>query len=87
MVEKVLAGIGLAACVLVLLGMAIGAGRRARLRAAWLRTWHWRRNRATARREAERAIERLRRPVVDRDGNVYRPKSFTRKADRERRRH
>jgi len=75
MIEKVFAAIGLAACVLMLLGMALGATRRQRLRAALLRLLHWRRDRAAARREAERAIERLRRQV-DRDGNVYRPKSF-----------
>lgn len=75
MVEKILAGIALAVCVVMLLGMAIGPVRRARLLGALARLRHWRRHRADARREAQRAIERARRQV-ERDGNVYRPRQF-----------
>jgi len=83
--EKWLAGIALAACVVYLLGMLIGERRVARLRAAgyrvrtaWRRLVAMPRSRRAARREAEKAIERARRKV-ERDGNVYRPKSFERK--------
>lgn len=75
MVEKLLAGLGFAVCVVLLLGMVIGPARRQRLRAGVDRVRHWRRHRDLARREAERAIERARH-AVERDGNVYRPKSF-----------
>lgn len=78
MVEKLLAAAGLFACLLTLLWMALGPRRRARLRATLMQLLHWRRNRAAAQREAEQAIARVRRSV-ERDGNVYRPKSFDRR--------
>ena len=86
MVVHVLAGLGLAVCLLLLLDMAIGARRRALVR-AWLRLlWqrlrhlpHWQRNRKTAHTEAAQVIERAKRAVVEREGNVYRPRSFDRR--------
>jgi len=78
MVEKWLAAIGLLVCVGMLLGMALGSRRRARLLAAVRGVAAWPEKRRAARREAERAIERARRSV-ERDGNVYRPKSFDRR--------
>lgn len=78
MVEKLLAGIGLAVCVVLLLGMVIGPARQRRVIALFDRLRHWRRHRVLARREAELAIERARR-AVERDGNVYRPKSFSKR--------
>lgn len=75
MVEKLLAVIGLVACLVLLLGMAIGPARRRRVQALFDRVRHWRRHRDHARQEAAQAIERARR-AVERDGNVYRPKSF-----------
>ncbi len=76
MVEKVLAGIGLAVCMALLLWTLLGARRRDALRQAARRGLRWRSHRRQARLEAEQVIERARRPIVDRDGNVYRPKSF-----------
>jgi hypothetical protein len=92
--EVLLAAIGLAACVVMLARMAIGARRRDRLD-AWLRhrwvaiergargLWGRRRERQQATREATDLIDRARRgkPRVDRDGNVYRPRSFNGSGD------
>jgi hypothetical protein len=75
MFQKVLAGIGLAICLALLLGMALGATRRQGLRALLERALNWRQHRVQARREAASAIERARR-AVERDGNVYRPGAF-----------
>ncbi len=75
MVEQVLAGIGLAVCVVLMLGMLVGQARRARWQAVLRHLWRWPQRRRTASREAQQAIERARR-AVERDGNVYRPKSF-----------
>ena len=87
-IEKIFAGLMLAACLLLLVRMTLGPGRRDRLDAA-LRRWRapWRqrllrarRNSAEARAEraAQEAIARARRAAADGewDGNVYRPKSF-----------
>lgn len=78
MVEQVLAGIGLVASVGALLWMLLGAPRRESLLAAARRGLHFRSHRKTAQVEAAKAIERARRPVIDREGNVYRPRSFDR---------
>jgi len=78
MVEKWLAAVGLVVCVVLLLGMLLGDERRARWQAAMRRLAAWPGTRRAARREAERAIERARRNV-EREGNVYRPKSFDRR--------
>ena len=78
MVEKWLAGVGLALCALYALAMVLGEKRRARVRALLQRVARWPRSRRDARREAQRAIERARRNVV-REGNVLRPKSFERR--------
>jgi len=86
MIEKLFAGFVAAACLVLLLRLAVGARRRQRLdavaRRAWgtgrrrvLWVWHWRARRSAARRAAEEAIARARRDV-QREGNVYRPKSF-----------
>lgn len=85
MVEKVLAGILLAACVAALLWMALGPSRRERLRHGMKRGLHWRSHRRQAQVEATKAIERARRPVVDRNGNVYRPRSFDARSQKDKR--
>ena len=88
MIERVLAAIVLAVCVVLLLRLALGE-RRWRLD-AWLRRrgarlrrlgssiWHWRDTRREAERARKVADEVIRR-ARDRgewDGNVYTPKSF-----------
>lgn len=82
----VLAGVVLASCVFLFVRLLVGARRRDRLD-AWLRrvgralaqraraAWHWRAARREAQRVADEAIRRA-RGEVERDGNVYRPKSF-----------
>jgi hypothetical protein len=75
MVETVLAALGLAACVALLLWMTLGERRQAALRQAARGVLRWRSRRRQAREEAARAIERARR-AVERDGNVFRPRSF-----------
>jgi hypothetical protein len=71
MLETVLATLGLAACALALLHMAIGPRRRQRVNAALLRgwlalrraaqtAWHWRASRRKAASAAEAAIRRAR---------------------------
>jgi hypothetical protein len=91
--EALLAAIGLAVCVVLLLRMAIGPARRARLDRTLDRTvgraarrvrqharslWRQLRARGQAEREASELIERARRrrERVEREGNVYRPRSF-----------
>ena len=80
--EKILAGLLLAVCLVMAWRLLLGDRRRRRLddwfrslpvRARRLR--HWRASRDEARRVAEEAIRRA-RGEVERDGNVYRPKSF-----------
>ena len=93
MADKILAALGLAACVLLLVRMLLPAGGRRRLDAAGRRAWsalrgagtavlHWRTWRERRRRSqatAEAAIERARRGRWD--GNVYKPDSFERRGD------
>ena len=86
MIEKVLAGVVLASCVFLFVRLLVGERRRYRLD-AWLRrggralaqrartAWHWRAARREAQRVADEAIRRA-GGEVERDGNVYRPKSF-----------
>lgn len=86
-IEKLLAGIVLALCVGLFVRMLLPPWRRVRLD-AWLgrcratlrrralAVWHWRRTRREARRAADEAIRRARGAGVERDGNVYKPKSF-----------
>ena len=86
--EQILAGIAVAVCAVLLLRLCVGERLRYRfdlaVQRAWtacrrvaLRVWHWRSSRRSASRIAEEAIERARRGV-ERDGNVYKPKSFRR---------
>jgi hypothetical protein len=86
MIEKLLAAVGFALCVAMLLRMCVGPHRRRRMdgaaRRAWmavrirlLRLWHWRATRREAAREAEDAIRRA-RARHERDGNVLRPDAF-----------
>ena len=86
MVETVFAGITLAVCVVLLLRLMLGPRRRQRfdtaVRRAWItcltrarRLYGWRSARRESAAAAEAAILRARR-VVDRDGNVIRPRSF-----------
>jgi hypothetical protein len=75
MVEKIFAALGLALCVAALLGMLVGRQRLQRWRARLDHSLGWYQRRTKARDEAAQAIARARR-TVERDGNVYRPKSF-----------
>ncbi|HZE92229.1 MAG TPA: hypothetical protein VE029_11075 [Rhizobacter sp.] len=86
MIEMVLSAVTLALCVLLLLRLALGRRRRQRLDDAAYRAWwrlrrighrmlHWRASRKEAARAAEAAIRRA-RDGVQRDGNVYKPRSF-----------
>ncbi|MBX3606285.1 MAG: hypothetical protein KF788_13475 [Piscinibacter sp.] len=86
MVEKVLAGVVVVVCIGLFVRLLIGERRRYRLD-AWLQRqgtllarrarglWHWRSSRKQAQRVADEAIRRA-RGEVERDGNVYKPKSF-----------
>lgn len=86
-IEKLLAGFALVLCAGLLLRLLIGQRRRYRLD-AWCRdaffglrrrarsAWHWRSARKEAERVAEEAIRRARAGEVEREGNVYKPKSF-----------
>jgi hypothetical protein len=98
--ETMLAAIGLAVCVVLLVRMAIGQRRRDRLDAGLQRSarqlrqdsrglWQRRRLRGQAERETEDLIDRVRRgrtgvDRVQRDGNVIRPSSFNGGADERR---
>ncbi len=87
-IQKVLAVIGLVVCLAMLLRMVVAPRRRQAFDAALRRAsqgtgervrrlLRWRPTaRKNAARAAEEAIERARRQAVDREGNVYRPKSF-----------
>lgn len=96
--DKVLAVMGLVACLAVWAGMAAGAARRRRWQARaarigqalaqGLQQWRLRLRHPAqarqARREAADAIERARRAgEVDRDGNVYRPDAFNKRQRRD----
>lgn len=85
--EQIFAAFVVAACAVMLLRLALGERRRRRFDAAWLGAWHAVRTlprrlarRRALRRDAERAAdEAIRRAQgVERDGNVYTPKSFGR---------
>lgn len=86
MVEKILAGIVLALCAVLLLRMGLPEAQRRRVDAVWrraahacrraaLRVWYWREHRQRAAREAEQAIRRAQHRA-ERDGNVIRPDAF-----------
>lgn len=86
MSETLLAGLAVAVCAVLLVRLCLGVRLRVRfdaaMRRAWvacrlaaLRIWHWRASRRSAARAADEVIERARRGV-ERDGNVYKPKSF-----------
>ncbi len=87
MIEKGFAAIVLAACLVMLLRLALGASRRQRfdavairawlrLRAAALALWRWPRSRRQARQLADETIRRASQGQWD--GNVYRPEQFKR---------
>jgi hypothetical protein len=77
--EKIAAALVLVACLGVWGHMLLTPERRRRLLAGPRRLWRGWRHRRDARREASDAIERARRkPGVEPEGNVYRPKSFDR---------
>ena len=90
-IEKLFAGLMLAVCLLLLVRVLIGARRRERFDAAWLRfrgivrrRWRavagWPLARRRAGRVADEAILRARRRAAgDWEGNVYRPTSFKKK--------
>ena len=79
MIEKLLAGVTVAVCISLLVRLCLGAPRRQRfdavVRRAAATVWYWRSRRRAAVRAAEEAISRA-RADVQRDGNVYKPKSF-----------
>jgi hypothetical protein len=81
--ERVFAAAIFAVCIALLLRLAIGARRRARLDSALRRAWQALRgtvsslrHRREAARVAEEAIKRARARSGEWDGNVYKPKSF-----------
>ena len=85
--EKILAGVVVFGCVVLLLRQFIGAPRRYRLDSMLRRTARavrgfaarasrWPGSRRAARREAEAAIRRARGADADWQGNVARPKAF-----------
>jgi hypothetical protein len=92
MFEKILAAVGLAVCLLLMLRMMLGPARRHRFDAFWRGAFEDLRRRAravrrkprpapdreAARREAEWLIERARRARAgaEQDGNVIRPRAF-----------
>lgn len=83
-IERLLAAIALAVCAVLLVRLAIGARRRARLDALLYRVARALRgvvmsvrHRREAARVADEAIKRAReRSEGEWDGNVYKPKSF-----------
>ncbi|WP_418316875.1 hypothetical protein [Piscinibacter sakaiensis] len=87
--QQILAAIGLAVCVLLVVRLLLSPPRRHRFDATaqqgWIRLksgaiaiWHWRRNRREAERAARDAINRAagRKDGGNWDGNVYQAKSF-----------
>jgi hypothetical protein len=90
--ERWLAAAAALVCVALLGRLLLGERLRRRLDERWQRLWKRRKavsldvrqwkQRAAARREAERAareaIERAKRGEVERRGNVYTPKAFSR---------
>ncbi len=92
MIEKVLAGVVLAVCVVMLLRLALGPARRVRfdrffrglaagLRARAIALWRWPRSRRQAQQLADDAIRRAREGRWD--GNVYTPERFSKKPPRD----
>jgi hypothetical protein len=94
MLEKIFAASIVVACVVMLVRLVLGAGRRKRFDGALAR-WGRRTGaridrlftlnavRRRAHREAEEAIRRAKgKAGGDWEGNVYRPKSFQKKNDR-----
>ena len=86
MLDKTLAVVVASICLILLVRLFMPERYRWRLddaaRRVWwgckawaLRTWRWRSSRKVAAQMAEETIRRARRGV-ERDGNVYRPKSF-----------
>ncbi len=87
-VDQIFAIFVVVACAVMLLRLALGERRRRRFDAGWLGAWQVLRTlpqrlrrRGALRRQAERAAdEAIRRAQgggdVERDGNVYTPKSF-----------
>lgn len=84
--EKILAGVVLAACAVMLVRLMLGERRRWQFDSAMRRAYEackrrvlsvsrWRATRRDAARAADEAIRRA-RDVTERDGNVYKPKSF-----------
>jgi hypothetical protein len=84
--ETILAGVVLAACAVMLVRLMLGERRRWRFDATVLRAYEackrrvrsiarWRATRRDAARAADEAIRRARK-TTERDGNVYKPKSF-----------
>lgn len=90
MAEKIIAGLTIAVCVVLLLRLCLGARLRWRFdalaRSAWLASrrkavdlWHWRSARRAAQQAATAAIQRAQRKAAsafERDGNVYKPDAF-----------
>jgi hypothetical protein len=76
MVEKLFAALGLALCVAALVGMVLGPQRIRRWRVRLTFSLGWYQRRSAAQSEAAQAIARARRAQFEREGNVYRPKSF-----------
>jgi hypothetical protein len=88
--EKIIAGITIAVCAVLLLRLCVGERLRYRFdvtaRRAWSsiqRTarglWHWRDSRRNAQQEADAAIKHAQRKAASafqRDGNVYKPDAF-----------
>ncbi|CAN5900444.1 hypothetical protein BH11PSE8_BH11PSE8_40270 [soil metagenome] len=87
LIEQTLAGIVVALCAVMLVRLCLGTRLRYRFDAAARRAWfavkrtalrlrYWRSSRKNAERVAEEAIRRARGGGVQREGNVYKPKSF-----------
>jgi hypothetical protein len=82
LLEQIGAAIVLAVCLGIWAHMLLTPERRQRLLTGPRRLLRGWRRRRSARREAAQAIARARgKPKVDREGNVYRPKSFDRTRD------
>lgn len=88
MFEKGFVAVVALICIVLLVRLCLGSKRQQRFDAVMLRLWfklrwttmrlaRWPAQRRAASRAAEAAIQRA-RGTVDREGNVYRPKSFRR---------
>ena len=97
--EKIIAGITIAVCVVLLLRLCVGERLRyrfdvtarrvwSRIRRTALSLWHWRASRRQAQQQADAAIKHAQRKsasAFERDGNVYKPDAFRgSKRDRQR---